>query len=237
MTNNPTDPQQGPESTPAAGAPEPGAVPPPPAPPYGEQPPAPGAGEYGQQPPAPPAPEYGQPQYGQQPPAPPAPEYGQQPHGQQPYGQQQPQDPYGQQPGYGQAPPPGYGQPQYGQPGYGQPQYAPYAGQEPGNITANLWLSVFFTWIPALIFYLVEKDRVTPVARKAAADNLNFQLLRIIAIAGSALLLLIPVLGVLLYFVVTIGTFVIAIIHAAKVPGEVRSGQFANFILTPPWVK
>ncbi len=219
MTNNPTDPQQGPESTPPAGAPEPGAVPPPPAPPYGEQPPAPGAGEYGQQPPAPPAPDYGQQQYGQQ-----------------PYGQQ-PQDPYGQQPGYNQAPPPGYGQPQYGQPGYGQPQYAPYAGQEPGNITANLWLSVFFTWIPALIFYLVEKDRVTPVARKAAADNLNFQLLRIIAIAGSALLLLIPVLGVLLYFVVTIGTFVIAIIHAAKVPGEVRAGQFANFILTPPWIK
>lgn len=219
MTNNPTDPEQGPENTPPAGAPEPGAVPPPPAPPYGEQPPAPQppAPEYGQQPPAaPPAPEYGQPQYGQQPPA------------QDPYGQQQP--------GYGQTPPP-YGQPQYGQPGYGQPQYNPYAGQEPGNITANLWLSVFFSWIPALIFYLVEKDRVTPIERKAAADNLNFQLIRIIAIAAAAILLLIPFLGILLYLVVTIGTFVISIIHAAKVPGEVRSGQFANYILTPPWIK
>ncbi|MGO1409950.1 MULTISPECIES: DUF4870 domain-containing protein [unclassified Microbacterium] len=175
---------------------------------------------------------------GQQPPVPPQqqvppqqpPAYGQQPPGYNPPpagGQQYPQ------PGYGQ-PQPGYGQPQ---PGYGQPAYGQPYGNEPGNITLNLWLSVFFSWIPALIFYLVEKDKVNPVARKAAADNLNFQLIRIIAIVAAAFLLFVPIVGALIYAVVGIGTFVIAIIHAAKVPGDVNAGQYGKFMLTPDWIK
>ncbi|WP_158685396.1 DUF4870 domain-containing protein [Microbacterium halophytorum] len=173
----------------------------------------------GQQAPPPPAPPQAPPAQPGQPP-----QYGAP---QQPGGYQQPPQ-YGQQPPYaGQQPP------QYGQPAYGQP----YPGTQPGNITANVWLSVFFSWIPALIFYLVEKDTVTPVARKAAADNLNFQLIRTIAIMAAAILLLIPYLGVLLYFVVTIGSFVIAIINAAKTPGQVQRGEYATFLLAPSWVK
>lgn len=207
MTNDPTDPQGFP-----GGAPQPGAVPP--------QPPVP--------PQAPPA--YGQPQPGQ----PQQPGYNPPPAADPNYGQQPPA--YGQpgqpQPGYGQPQQPGYGQPAYGQPGYGQPY-----GNEPGNITANLWLSVFFTWLPALIFFLVEKDKVHPAARKAAADNLNFQLIRTIAIVVAAFLLMIPVVGALIYFVVVIGSFVLAIIHAIRIPAQVQAGQFASFMLAPTWVK
>lgn len=188
-----------------------------------------GAPQPGAVPPQPPVP----PAYGEQPgytPPPADPTYGQQP----PAYDQQQAPAYGQpqQPGYGQQPP--YGQ----QPGYGQAAYGqPYGGPEPGNITANLWLSVFFSWLPALIFYLVEKDKVVPAARKAAADNLNFQIIRIIAMVAAAFIIWIPVVGVLVYIVVVLGGFVLSIIHAAKVPGELRSGQYGSFLLTPPWIK
>ena len=178
------------------------------------------------------------PTYGQQPVDP---AYGQQPqYGQAGYGQQQPQ--YGQQPGYDQAAygqQPGYGQPQYGQQQYGQPGYGQpmYGGNEPGNIAVNLWLSVFFTWIPALIFFLVEKDKVNPIARKAAADNLSFQLIRVIASLATYILVLIPFIGALIAVVAGIGLFVISIIHAAKIPGQVRAGQPGQYILTPEWIK
>ena len=186
------------------------------------------APEPGAVPPQPPVPPQAQPAYGQPDPA------------AQPGYNPPPADPnYGQQPAYGQPGQPQYGAPGYAQqPGYGQPAYGqPGYGNEPGNITLNLWLSVFFSWLPALIFFLVEKDKVNPVARKAAADNLNFQLIRIIAIVVSAFLLMIPYIGILIYLVVAIGTFVIAIIHAAKVPSQVQAGQYAKYILTPDWIK
>lgn len=47
------------------------------------------------------------------------------------------------------------------------PQVAPAEPATPGapvdsalsNLTLNYWLSVFFTWLPALIFWLIEKDK------------------------------------------------------------------------------
>ncbi|WP_156761305.1 DUF4870 domain-containing protein [Microbacterium karelineae] len=150
--------------------------------------------------------------------------------------QQQPPaapEPAQQQPVYppqGQTPPPPGG-------GYGQPYAQSAPGQGTSNIVLNLWLSVFFSWIPALIFYLIEKDSATPIERKAAADNLNFQLIRIIAMVAAGVLVGIPVLGWLIWVAAVVGGFVISIIHAAKVPGELQAGREAKFLLAPTWVK
>ncbi|HJB64053.1 MAG TPA: DUF4870 domain-containing protein [Candidatus Microbacterium pullistercoris] len=207
MTDNPTDPQQG-----AEGAP--GAVPP-------QQP-------QGQQQPTPPQPPQ-QPQ--SQPTPPPAPQQ-QPPQG---YPQQPPQGYPQQQPpqGYPQQPPHGY--PQQPQGGYQQPAYGPPADNS--NLQLNLWLSVFFAWLPALIFFLIEKDKVDPATRKAVADNLNFQLIRTIAMVAALLIIWIPILGQLLYIGVAIAGLVIAIMHAVKVPPQVQTGQYATFMVTPSWVK
>lgn len=64
---------------------------------------------------------------------PPQDPYAQQP--QQPGYGQQPPPAYGQ-PAYGQQPPPAYGQPAYGQPAYGQPGYPPAPGYPAGGYAA-----------------------------------------------------------------------------------------------------
>lgn len=157
---------------------------------------------------------------------PPQPEYGA-PQGQPGYPQgayQQPQQPYGQ-PQYGQQPP--YGQQPYGQQG------------QNSNLTLNLWLSVFFMWIPALIFYLVEKDKVGPAQQKANADNLTFQLMRV-ALSFVLVLGVIPFLGWIIAALVPIAHlvfFIFAIIHAVKVPAEVEQGRYGTFIWTPEIIK
>ena len=147
---------------------------------------------------------------------PPQPPPAQPPHAQQPYGQPQP----------GYAPQQPYGAPQ---PGYGPPAAS--------NVQLNLWLSVFFGWIPALIFYVIEKDRLAPAERQATVDNLNFQIVRVIAIIASYVLVLIPYLGVLLVLVASVGTLVLAIIHAVKVPTVLAAGRTGSFYLAPNWVK
>lgn len=126
--------------------------------------------------------------------------------------------PYAQNP-YGQAPVP-LQQP-YAQ-GFGQMMPAD-AGI--GNVAPNLWLSVFFGCIPALIYYLANKDTSSPVVRKVHADNLNFQLIRVIVC-------FVPYLGMLAALVL----FVIAIVHAVQIPAQVRSGQQPRFTLTPNWI-
>ena len=196
----------------------------PPAPPAAPQSPA-GA-------PIPPAaaPGQGAPSYGQ--PAPGAPAYGQQP----PQGA----------PGYGQPSAPGYGQPQGGygqppqggQPGYGAPAGAPYGYAAPvqPNITLNLWLSVFFGWIPALIFFLVEKDKVAPNYQRANAANLNFQIVIAIGIAASYLLTFV-LIGLLTLPLVYLAQLIFGIIHAINVPQQLAAGQEGKFYLAPSWVK
>ncbi|ALX66756.1 DUF4870 domain-containing protein [Microbacterium sp. XT11] len=185
-------------------------------------------------PPAPPAqPAGAQPPTGAPtPPAQGAPAYGQPPQGAPAYGQPA---------GYGQPAP---GAPGYGQPGYGAPAGAPY-GAQPGygapvqsNITLNLWLSVFFSWLPALIFYLVEKDKVAPNYQRANAANLNYQIIVVIAYAAVGILSVVTFgIGAILYFVLWIGQIVIGIIHAVNVPTQLASGQEGKFYLAPAWVK
>ncbi|MGW9114741.1 DUF4870 domain-containing protein [Microbacterium sp. NPDC055683] len=132
-------------------------------------------------------------------------------------------------------PPGGYAPPAgYPAPGHGQ---GAYQGSTTSNLALNLWLSVFFSWIPALIFYLVEKDKVSPAENAANAGNLNFQLVRIIALVAAAFIIWIPVIGQLLYAAVAIGSLVIAILHAVNVPKQLAAGQPAQYMLTPAWIK
>lgn len=157
----------------------------------------------------PPAPQYGAPQ--QQTP-PPAPQYG------------APAAPQ-----YG-AP----GAPQYGAPAYGAPAGRPAAltQDELSDITLDLWLSVFFAWIPALIFYLIRRDTASPLARKAYADNLNWQIVALIIGAASGILMF-----VFIGFITMFIPFVVSLIIAITVPGQLRQGQPGKFILAPSWVK
>ncbi len=148
------------------------------------------------------------------------------------------------QPGYGQ-PQPGYGQQQ---PGYGQPMQAPQANPG-GNLTLNYWLSAFFAWIPALIFYFVDKDK-TPLLDDHLKELLNFQLTRTIAtvalqiisfmvvffpepITASILVIVVK----LALWVVIIGTLIISIMGAVKGPKEFEAGRAYRFPMNIRLVK
>lgn len=207
-----------------------------PAPQLPEQPPVAPAAPAAPAPPAPPvppqhttpqAPQYTAPQ--QPPAAPQAPQYAapQQPHVQPPQ--------YAAPPAAGayQTPPPGgYQAPPAG---YQQPVADPVS-----NITLNYWLSVFFTWIPALIFFIVDKDKGNQQAYVYHRDNLNFSLLRIGVVLASWILGAIPVIGGLFAVVLGIGSLVLFIFHiiaAAKAPEAFRRGEQPGFIFNLPLVK
>lgn len=160
-----------------------------------------------------------------------------------------PAPPGSQQPGYQAPPQPGYEAPPQ-QPGYQAPPPGGY--QQPGayqqpaaadpasNITLNYWLSVFFAWIPALIFYLIEKDKGHPLAYAYHRDNLNFALVRTGLGLIIALFAWIPYLGWLIAIVGWLGSIVLFIFHiiaAAKSTADFRSGAKPPFIFNIPLVK
>ncbi|UOQ56676.1 DUF4870 domain-containing protein [Leucobacter allii] len=151
----------------------------------------------------------------------------------QPQYQAPPAAPQYQAPAGGQTPPPGgYQQPQ---PGYAQPVSDPVS-----NVTLNYWLSVFFTWIPALIFFLIEKDKGNRQAYDYHRDNLNFSLLRVAAVIAAYILMVIPYIGWVLAIIVWIGLavlFVFHIIAAVKAPQSYRNGERPPFIFNIPLVK
>ncbi|QIK63684.1 DUF4870 domain-containing protein [Leucobacter viscericola] len=212
-----TLPPEGADGQATGGQPASNVPPVPPVPPAAPVPPVP---------PAPPA------QPAAQPAAPQQPQYQVPP--------QQPQQP--QQPQY-QAPPQG------GQGGYAAPPapggYAAAPVADPvSNITLNYWLSVFFSWIPALIFFLIEKDKGNAQVRAYHADNLNFSLVRIMAGIATGILLvpfaLIPYVGGVLAFVLwaaNIVLFVFQIIAAAKAPEAFRRGEKPPFIFNIQMIK
>ena len=212
----PTGGQPTPEQPPAPTTPPAAPTTPPTAPPSAPQPPA--------------APEQptGAPQYQapQQPPAAP-----QQP--QQPAAPQQPQAPQYQAPAGGQTPPPGGTQ----QPpaGYAQPVQDPAS-----TITLNYWLSVFFVWIPALIFFIIEKDKGNQLATAYHRENLNFSLVRTGVIIATGILSLIPYLGfiiAILGWIAGVVLFVFHIMAAAKAPEDFRRGAAPSFIFNIPFIK
>lgn len=164
---------------------------------------------------------------------------------QPPGGYSQPQAGYSQQGGYG-APGPqqSYGyQPQPGQPAYGSPQMA--LEQLGGNLTLNYWLSAFFFWVPALIFFVIDRGKA-PLVDQHLKAILNFQISRTIYIVGAYVLMFFAAFTESLGFVtfvtfligiVALAFFVIGIIGAATGPGRFRQGQPYNFPLTINLIK
>lgn len=190
------------------------------------------------------------PQAPQQPPA--QPQYQAPPAGA--YQQQPPQGypgypPQGQ-PGYAQPGQPGQpGYPPPGQPGYGQPQpgYAQPAPSNPADsITLNYWLSVFFSWIPALIFYMIEKDKGDPRARYFHAANLNFSLIRVAAAIVLVILYIILAVALPWYMwwipnlIMWLGNLAMLVLHAIaafSASDNYRDGKKPNFIFNFDLVK
>ncbi|MFT4260705.1 DUF4870 domain-containing protein, partial [Microbacterium sp.] len=146
---------------------------------------------------------------------------------------------------YGQ-PASAYGQPPQGAPapGYGAPAGAPYGAQpvygapvQP-NIVLNLWLSVFFGWIPALVFFLIEKGKVPANYERANAANLNYQIIVVIAYAAVGVLSIVTFgIAAILYAILPIGQLIIGILHAINVPPQLAVGQEGKFYLAPSWIK
>ncbi|RGE19181.1 DUF4870 domain-containing protein [Leucobacter sp. wl10] len=153
---------------------------------------------------------------------------------------QQPQyqtPPPPQQPQYQAPPPGGYQQPPAG---YAQPAVNPVS-----NLQLNYWLSVFFSWIPALIFFLVDKEKGDQRLRALHAANLNFSLLRIGAIIAGYIVffifVFIPYIGALIGWLVLMAVwivpFIFHIMAATKVSQAYQSGQTDPFIFNIPLVK
>ncbi|HEY8280850.1 MAG TPA: DUF4870 domain-containing protein [Leifsonia sp.] len=99
-----------------------------------------------------------------------------------------------------------------GAPDAGPPQLSP--------ADEKLWATlvhlggILFTWIPALVGYLVLKDR-GPFIREHTATALNFQITVFIAYFVSGLLVIVGI-GVLIGFAVWILSIVFSIIAAVK---------------------
>jgi len=126
------------------------------------------------------------------------------------------------------------------------PQYQPAPAANPvSNLQLNYWLSVFFTWIPALIFYIVDKDKGDQRLRQLHAANLNFSLLRIFVVIAAyivnVILVFIPYVGAVLALLVLLAAYVVPfvfhIIAATKVQQAYQNGQADPFIFNIPMVK
>jgi uncharacterized Tic20 family protein len=139
----------------------------------------------------------------------------------QPYGQ-------GQQPGQGQQHGAGYGQ----QPGY-QPQ--PVQPMRPED--EKLWATlihlggIIFAFVPALVGYLVLKDR-GPFIREHTKTALNFQITMAIVYVISAILSII-VIGGVLALVAGILVIIFSIIAAVAA----NKGQWYKYPLTIEFIK
>lgn len=137
--------------------------------------------------------------------------------------------------------------PQYQQPpadAYQQPPAAPVANPLT-NIQLNYWLSVFFTWIPALIFYIIEKDKGDRRALEFHIANLNFALVRTGALIAvwilGTVILFIPYIGWLISMLLWLAILGLAIVHlisAVKVTDSWNTpGGKPWFLFNIPMVK
>lgn len=131
-------------------------------------------------------------------------------------------------------------QPQYAAP---QPQYqqpAAPAADPTSNLQLNYWLSVFFTWLPALIFWLIEKDKGNPRATALHVNNFNFSLVRTIAYVAIVIVGWIPYIGwliAILLWLAQIVLFIFHIIAATKVKAAYETDGRDPFIFNIPLVK
>ncbi len=135
--------------------------------------------------------------------------------------------------------------PQYTAPpagGYQQPAPAAApADSALSNITLNYWLSVFFAWIPALIFWIIEKDKGNQRATAFHVANLNFSLLRTAVGVAIGIIGLIPYIGwiiAILLWLASILLFVFHIMAAAKAAENYKNGGSTDpFIFNYPLIK
>lgn len=138
-------------------------------------------------------------------------------------------------PSYEQPAAPSYQQPVAQQPNYGQQpaqqQFQQGAVDPANNVTLNYWLSVFFSWIPALIFFLTEKGK-NSFADEYHKSNLNFSILR--GIVG--ILTVIPYLGVI-FGLASLALFIIHIMAAVDAPKKFRAGQPYKFPFNIAFIK
>lgn len=155
---------------------------------------------------------------------------------QQPSAPQQPASGHPEQPA--QPAQPGYAAP--GQPQYQQPPPAASTPEQMANtVTLNYWLSVFFAWIPALIFYFIEKGK-NPFADMYHRENLNFSLVRTAVGVATFIIAVIPYIGWILAMLLWIGQVVLFVFHlmaAISATERFKAGQKPNFIFNIPFIK
>ncbi len=134
-----------------------------------------------------------------------------------------------------QGPPPPPGQPPQGPP----PPQEPYGGQAPQQLSPadeKLWATlinvggIFFYFVPALIGYLVLKDK-GPFVRHHTATALNFQITIAIALVVSYILIFLFI-GILLVIAIEIVKIVFSIIAAIKA----NQGQLYTYPLSIKFV-
>lgn len=118
-----------------------------------------------------------------------------------------------------------------------QQPYGQYAPAPMSPADEKMWATlvhlggIFFSFVPALIAYLVLRDR-GPFVRAHTAQALNFQLTVLIAgIAGTILVFLI--IGVFVLIAVGILDLVLSIIAAVKA----GQGQWYRYPLTITFVR
>lgn len=126
---------------------------------------------------------------------------------------------------------PAQAQQQYGQQPVQQQQYQQGMGDPAGTVSLNYWLSVFFSWIPALIFFLTEKGK-NGLADEFHKQNMNFSIVRIIV----GVLSLIPYIGII-FVLASLALFIFHIIAAVEAPKAFRSGQPYKFVFNIPFIK
>ena len=139
-------------------------------------------------------------------------------------------------------PPESNGEQSQAQPAPAQPAYEPPPAGAPqahvadpvSTITLNYWLSVFFTWVPALIFWIIEKDKGNARATAFHVANLNFSLLRTAVGVVIWIFSFIPYIGWIFGLLLGLGSIVLFVFHivaAAKAPEDYRgSGKADPFI-------
>jgi len=145
--------------------------------------------------------------------------------------------PDGQPSGYGQ-PGPGPGAGQQPGPGYGQqPGYQPQPVQPMRPEDEKLWATlihlggIIFAFVPALVGYLVLKDR-GPFIREHTRTALNFQITMAIVYVISAILSIIVIGGVL-----ALVAGVLVIIFSIIAAVAANKGQWYKYPLTIEFIK
>ena len=118
------------------------------------------------------------------------------------------------------------------------PQYSGYAPVQPMSpADERLWATlvhvggIFFGFIPALVVYLVLKDR-GPFIRAHSATALNFQLTMLIAQVVSAVLWIVFI-GMFLSIAVSIVTLIFSIIAAVRA----NRGEWYTYPLSITFVR